>query len=75
MRSYREIIAEAREMAKPFQGLEPPEGAMWIGSFREGTERYTYYMDSDGNYYYKTDSDMAFKRKLAEKEKRRTSRL
>lgn len=54
-----------------FPGLKPPNNAYEIGQVVHGREVFIYYRGNDGEFYYDTASGQAFKRKMAEAEKRR----
>jgi hypothetical protein len=48
-----------------FPGAYPPNKAEYIGSITRGKTRYFYYIDSEGNMYYESDSGYLFKKEMA----------
>ncbi len=76
----QEELEIARDQARSFPGLMPPNNAALIGKEEKGRDTINYYKDSTGNYYYDTESgrkfeqDMQERRKKREKEKRRLGR-
>ncbi len=68
-------LEAAREKAWSFPGLQPPENARYIGYQKIGTEKYLYWRDSRGNYWFDTEGGMAFKKEMEEiQKKKRASR-
>lgn len=71
----RQELEEAYEKAWSFPGLHPPENARYIGYRKSGTQKYLYWRDSRGNYWYDTEGGMEFKKRMEEvQKKKRASR-
>lgn len=64
-------LEEAYEKAWSFPGLHPPENARYIGYQKSGTQKYLYWRDSRGNYWYDTERGMAFKKSMEEAQKKK----
>lgn len=64
-------LEEAHEKARSFPGLHPPENARYIGYQKSGTQKYLYWKDSRGNYWYDTERGMAFKEIMEEARKKK----
>lgn len=78
--NYDKKLAEAAEKAWSFPGLNPPNGAKYIGSIKGERATFNYYEDDKGNFYLDTDSGREFCKWFQEaekrqKEKRRLARL
>ncbi len=57
-------INEQRSDIWSFPGLYPPNKAEYLGNIMRGETRYFYYMDSEGNMYYESDSGYLFKKRM-----------
>ena len=60
-----EIMHKAYMSAKSFEGLEPPEGCLYIGSRIANGDRYRYWVAEDGTYYQESTGEAELKRKRA----------
>lgn len=65
------LLAEAREHARSFPGLVQPNDAVFIGAEENGGDRYLYYRDSTGNYYYDSERTRRFELETQKRKKER----
>lgn len=63
-------LEKARNNAWSFPDTQPPNNARYIGYWKDGAEKYLYWRDSKGNYWFDTDRGMAFKKMMKEAQSR-----
>lgn len=64
-------LDQASRDARSFPGLSPPAGSCYIGYQRRKSEKYLYWRDSRGNYWYETEGGMEFKRLMEQARKQK----
>lgn len=65
------LLAEAWEHARSFPGLTPPNNAVYIGAVEKRGEKYFFYRDSAGNFYYDSERGRRFQLEMQERKKER----
>lgn len=71
MTEDKQLLEEARENARSFPGLIPPDNAVYIGAVDAGDDTYFYYRDSSGNFYYESGRMRRFELEMMERMKER----
>lgn len=64
-------LEQAHRKAWSFPDIQPPNNAQYIGYRMHKTEKYLYWKDSEGNYWYDTERGMAFKEIMEEAQKKK----
>lgn len=64
----------AKREAWSFTGTKPPNGSVEIGQLKQGDCVYTYYRDTEGNYWYSTLQGLVFERYMQEVQERKKHR-
>lgn len=66
-----ELLKEAREHARSFPGLLPPNNAVFIGMEKLENNTYFYYRDDEGRFYYDSVRARRFEKEMQERKKER----
>lgn len=64
MNNMEEVMHAAYLTARSFQEVEPPAGALYIGSRFWRGERYRYWIGEDGTLYQESSGEAALKKKI-----------
>lgn len=67
----QEELEIARDQARSFPGLTPPNNAAMIGKIEATQDVINIYKDNQGNYYYDTENGRKFEQDMQERKKRR----